>query len=1390
MHMPQDEESSAELRNLAAVPRQIISPANNSSIVGIFQDSLLGTYRITRKGTEFTPRQAMNLLMSIKTMSPDIFASKKDVSALELISQILPPLTSTFKNNSFDDEDKKTSHNVIEIANGVMKRGQLDKTVKKLIHSIFNDFGCMASADFIDDLQNIVTEYMKTSAFSVGISDLIADATTNERIVDAITTKKREVKELLDNVQIGVFENNTGKSDNVEFETCVNSILNKAQEEAGKIGRKNLSKDNRFKIMVQAGSKGSNLNIAQMISCLGQQNVDGKRIPYGFADRTLPHYHKFDDSPGARGFVESSFIQGLTPQELFFHAMGGRVGLIDTAVKTSQTGYVQRRLIKSMEDLKVEYDMTVRNNYGRIVQFTYGDDSIDTTKVEGQRLPVMQMTMEEIFAHFQIPEDITKEALNGINYTKATMTRLKKQMEECKAKTLEYINRFLDAREALYEHVFRGANNNQVNIPVNIGRIILNVKNQLNIQSNSMVDITPLECFKLVENYKQRLHKISSAPPSELFELLYDYYLSPKELLLTHRFSKNGVKVLLETVTTNYKKAIINPGEMVGMVAAQSIGEPTTQLTLNSFTYETPIIVRKNGICNTVPIGEFVESLIAHGDAGKTKMEYYDTKDTTYAPTLDEELWEVQAPNENGDVEWYKIEAGTQHPVVNEDGTDTMVCVTTEYAQEVVATKAKSFLTLQDGKLVCTRGDALKVGDYIPVSTKKIDHDEQRTLNVSTKYFPDGVKATFECGIAMGTYVSTNNIDENETMKRCEIEILCDKNNLSKFAFSTQEWKIGFITSMMTHSGYVDEEKGHISISNKSREIIEQVNVILKTQTPAIMSFASNDCDTYKLTISPFSVSTFARIFTDALVGYKSLASYEPTPDDMRHQMKIPNMVNGIVQMEDRNGRMEDVVFVQIKSIEEVPNTTSYAYDLTVETTRNFLIENGLAVNDTFHFAGVSSKSNATRGVPRIEEILKLSKNPKNSSVTISMPPGQTENKEKAEQMRHIVEHTSLRDIVTSVSICFDPDDMNTLIDEDKELVSQYKRFQEIVEDCLEEEDAQETEFGNWIIRFELNKEEMLEKNITMGDVMFAIQSSYKDEVSCVMSDYNSDKLIFRVRLLAAHMKKVENKKTFLDGEQVILDQSDEIYMLKNVQENLLDHIVLRGVKGITKAILRKVNTKVEFENGNYVPKDTWVLDTVGTNLLDILAMDDIDPSKTTSNHIVEIFNVLGMEAARQVIYDELNEVMEHGDTYVNYHHMALLCDRMCHSSKMISIFRHGINNDHIGPIAKASFEETPEMFFSAARHAEMDNMRGVSANVMCGQQGNYGTSAFQLVLDLKEMGKLGSKTIEFAKSLEEQFGMESKDDVCAIDNIKQSNNIKTIKAVDMGDDNDYNPGF
>ena len=1026
LHMPQDEESETELKQLAAVPWQIISPANNQSIVGIFQDSLLGAYRFTRKDINFTARNAMNLLMSYNKVDTGALRNQDGmVSNFEIISQILPPLSLTYKTKLFgEDEDRETSNNVLEIKDGEYIRGHMEKSVlgagsKGLIHRICNDFGNMKAADFIDDIQNIITEYMKESAYSVGISDLIANRETNEAIAEIISTKKQQVKNIIDQTQLGVFENNTGKSNQVEFETKVNEILDGAAKQAGRIGRKSLSKDNRFVIMVEAGSKGSDLNISQMISCLGQQNVDGKRIPYGFNNRTLPHYTQYDDGPSARGFVESSFIGGLTPQELFFHAMGGRVGLIDTAVKTSQTGYIQRRLIKGMEDAVILYDMTVRNSKGKIIQYSYGDDGIDTVKVENQLLPLVNMTLEEIYAYFSIV-DINKGFSPFIN---ATQTRMRRQKEEYDPIIATRIADMIDLRNSIVENVFHNKDNSIINIPVSFMHIINNVQGQQSINKNSLVDVTPLEANRMINDAYKSLEGISYCPPTMLFKAAFYYYLSPKELLVMKRFNKRALSILLDTVVLSYKQAIVAPGETVGMIAAQSIGEPTTQMTLN-----------------------------------------------------------------------------------------------------------------------------------------------------------------------------------------------------------------------------------------------------------------------------------------------------------------------------------------------------------------------------TFHFAGVASKSNVTRGVPRIEEILSLSENPKNPSLTVYLPPHSAENQEKAQTAMNMLEYTNLRELVSSMEICFDPSDAETLIEEDRVIMEQYRLFETMIDECAGEEPTQMSDKkSKWIVRLELDKAAMLEKNITMDDINYAIRNSYDDEVSCVYSDYNSDKLVFRLRLDSVTSKKKGMKVN-------TLDQSDEIYFLKNFQDNLLDNLVLRGVKNISKVILRKLQNVMTLQEGNYTKKDTWVLDTVGTNLIDVLALDYIDSVKTISNDIAEVYRTLGIEAARQMIYDEIAEVIEFDGTYINYHHLSLLCDRMTSSWKMISIFRHGINNDNIGPIAKASFEETPEMFLKAARHGEMDIMRGVSANVMCGQEGYFGTNSFQVILDLQEMNYLEDKavtTVSESDQIDSMFGkMEDPRDPCNKSNIVIHNNVSNFKVTQRGVDPMYNPGF
>ena len=649
MHMPQNELAEIELRHLAAVPLQQLSPTGNSPIIGIFQDSLLGSFQFTRPGVNMSPRTAMNLLMRFPRIDTDrLDRCGETVTSFDVLSQILPAMSMLAKNKSFreGEEDEKTSNNVLEIQNGKFVRGKLDKDLlgkptRGILHRIHNDFGANACAHFNDDLQNIVTEYMKTCSFSVGISDLVARTKTYMEIDDILRTKKNEVDEFIDSVHLGMFENDTTGTRMDAFEMKINNILNRANDETGKKVTEAIDgHNNRFVTIVDSGSKGSALNISQMVACVGQQNVDGKRIPYGYDDRTLPYFTKFDDSPAARGFVVNSYISGLTAPELFFHAMGGREGLIDTAVKTAQTGYIQRRLIKGLEDLVVMYDMTVRNNMGKIVQFAYGDDGFDSTKVENQFLPLVNMTLEEIYLLY----DIAGQKQSQL-FTPGVKRKL--DMDKIKSKCSEYTAKMIAWRDYVVLDVFRSTNDNIVRIPVSFVSIINNIRGQLDLlvqhdlgddydnggggggdtdgyerggneqqqqqqqrmSARVLVDLDPLDAFEMIETAFQTLNCIPYAKSNRLFEIMYFFFLNPTDLIYKKRFTRRALQLALETINLKFREAIVHPGEMVGVIAGQSIGEPTTQLTLNSVNYETLILVRDaRGNLDRVMIGEFVET--------------------------------------------------------------------------------------------------------------------------------------------------------------------------------------------------------------------------------------------------------------------------------------------------------------------------------------------------------------------------------------------------------------------------------------------------------------------------------------------------------------------------------------------------------------------------------------------------------------------------------------------------------------------------------------------------------------------------------------------------------------------------------------------------------------
>jgi DNA-directed RNA polymerase II subunit RPB1 len=934
MHCPQSYEAATELEEIAAVPHQILRPRDGLPVIGVVQDTLVGSYRLTRQHVKFNRREFMNLMMWNRRFDGTVPEGKSEDgrwTGHQVLSQLMPAINMDMMNSS----KKKVVIRDGEVLEGQFDKSTFSKASKGIIHMTYNDYGSKQTVDLLDAMQNTIEQFLIYNGFSVGISDLIADSATKDEMNVKIQEKKSDVETILLSIHQDLFDNNTGKTNQAEFEDKIFGILNKATELSGEIGYNSLANENRMTAMVRAGSKGGPINIAQMIACVGQQNIEGKRIPYGFEDRTLPHFKKYDDGAEARGFIQNSFINGLTPTEFFFHAMSGREGLIDTAVKTADTGYIQRQLVKAMEDLVVQHDGTVRDANMNIAQFHYGEDGINSTKIESQTLEFSKLSREDIARDY---------GLEGVDLVPVLADGLDRGDDKAALKA--FAEQVRADQKMVVEGVFRSGNQGQMFSAVNLDRLLLNMKIKFGLSDQVKTNLTPLRVLAGIEavlEKTQRFHKMWAA--------LLRYTMSPLKMIVKERFTESAFDTLCELLVTKNWQAWVQPGEQVGIIAAQSIGEPSTQMTLN-----------------------------------------------------------------------------------------------------------------------------------------------------------------------------------------------------------------------------------------------------------------------------------------------------------------------------------------------------------------------------TFHLAGVASKSNVTRGVPRLKELLKVTQNPKAVSLTIPLKKEYQNSKAKAREVSQELELTLLRDMTIKTAIYFDPKDNDTVLKEDRELLAFYKMFEQ---DSQEGEQATQSVWSKYILRLEFNRQNMFDKNITMDDILFVLRRRFEDEVQMVYSDFNSQKLVMRIRL--------SEESLATSGDPASLDA---LASYKKFQNKLLNAVIIRGLPGIKAATFRKGSERLSYneEEGKYKTSEEYILDTDGSNFLEVMNHPAVDATRVTSTHVHDVYPLLGIEATRHTLYTEITTLFEDGQ--INYRHLGLLVDVMTRAGRLMSVDRYGINKLDIGPLAKASFEETERILLKAAVFGEIDPVTGVSANIMTGQPIRGGTAFSDILLD------------------------------------------------------------
>jgi len=379
LHIPQTEEARAEASILMLVETQFISPRNGLSVVGCIQDAITGNYLLTKE-LVLSPQEAIDLLYSCGVNDFSSLPQKQKIDGKEVFSVLLPP------DFSFTGRDKSGNEVVIidgQLISGFMDKANLGQESGLLLRNIYERYGAAYTADLLGKISKLGIAVLSRRGFSIGISDMDLSDEAKEQISIALVKALDETNSLIDDFYAGKLDSLPGRTMQETVEVRIMEALNRARNKSGDIAMRQEGKESAALIMARSGARGNPLNIAQMSAVVGQQALRGKRIEKGYKKRTLSYFKQDDISPTARGFIKNNFKSGLTSQEFFFGAMTGRDALMDTALRTPKSGYLYRRLSNAMQDLKVEYDGTVRDASRKVVQISYGEDSLDVSKTKG-----------------------------------------------------------------------------------------------------------------------------------------------------------------------------------------------------------------------------------------------------------------------------------------------------------------------------------------------------------------------------------------------------------------------------------------------------------------------------------------------------------------------------------------------------------------------------------------------------------------------------------------------------------------------------------------------------------------------------------------------------------------------------------------------------------------------------------------------------------------------------------------------------------------------------------------------------------------------------------------------------------------------------------------------
>lgn len=1226
IHVPQNYEAWMEMKEIMDVRKNVVSSQANKPVISLVQDSMLAMFRMTNSDAWFTKAQASQMVVAAGLHAPfpdpAIVRPVPMWSGKQLVSMTIPPV----------DMDRD-----VRIVDGNIMDGRLTKKNVGgnggLVHLVWLNHGPNVCGRMISEMQFLAHQYMLLTSFSVGLRDMVYGLENQAQIDDMVHTQVKESMELMRTAATKGLPMNA-------VEENVVRLLDHARDASGSFVRDGIPESNNLKQMVESGAKGSNINISQICGCVGLQHIEGKRPESTFDQtRCLPHFEGGDIDPRSRGFIHSSYLQGLSPSEFFFHAMAGREGVIDTAIRTSETGYVQREFVKLLEDIHVAYDGTIRNGCGEILQFQYGGDGLDPTYLQMQ-------------TH----------------------------------------------------------NRNSVLLPFTLSQVCKEDETQTDSDEPILWDEISSPIREVMETYPERIQK-----------RMWD----------------------------EYRLAKVEPGTAVGIIAAQSLGEVSTQLALNSVSYGTELLLNVRGRFARMSIGSFVDiHITCTEDARKQTFE-----NGTEWVSLDGYDVRVESLDSEGRSHWTRIEGVCRHPVVNEDGSDTIVRFTMASGRVIEVTRAKGLLKKVGNELIGVTSNEVDVGDYLPIADA-LDPSAHGTVTPLIHYEwdhlyeaigapflgtidpPSPMHKPWTFDMSFGWFVgrvlaSGSWIFDETSQHRLTVDL-----GAGSYHRPVRQWleKHEVDYTIRTHRSGLFRRSKQIEI--RSEHVIFVMSKTLRMhqkrmrypvdwlRTPESfrvgvlrgfvgppqrsetirMHFPNPDlCEDFSNLLATIGVRLTklsqvrkpeirlkyrdAHTFSERVWNRKRRTKSDPDdiiPDIDLYDAKSPpsrtwtrdalqlhldqhgHMLSEQDRTTVRSGLGMEAWFDRVVAKEDVRPCSRHPlmYDLTVETTRNFCTYSRLVVRDSFHHTGTTG-SITSGGVPRLKRLIHASKE---TETNVLAPPRSGLTASSIVQKYVRVPIKSL--ILSTETIPWD---------ESKAQLA-WKEIQP--SECM--------------LQLNCDRVRMLNQNVSVADLCAVIA---RDMEKCTVFGTHLNESRVEVYIALEHKS-----------------------MIGLFLSELADLTIWPGYKGFSN--VEEVDNHLLFRN---------------VNLLEVFDCEDIVPEQATTTSLVEAFETLGVEAARAIFITEMKRVFESAGTYLNQHHYELLSDVIFQAGRPMPISRHGVR-DSKGPLGRASFETTIETLCSAAMNGSVDHLNGVSERVMTGSRIRIGTGQCRILVDPKGFGETDSE--------------------------------------------------